>query len=841
MRTHLLFALFLIASISINAQEAKKSKTPNWVTSLEINTEDTSNEEGAFKYLLLDYQDNLIEKEQFAHYAFKILNTDGIQEMSDISASYDPAYQKIEFHKAQVIRNGTLIDKLENAFINTFQRETNLERSLYDGSLTSVINLTDIRVGDIIEYSYTIKGFNPINNGNYSNLIYEEYTLPVDRIFSRILTDAKNSISYKLLNGATEPATKTTTLGKEYIWNSESNDHVIYESNVPYWLNTQKRISVSTFNNWDSVVKLLTPYYKITDEQLKNPIAIDEKLDSKQDVIIKLIRFVQDEIRYLGFESGVGAFKPNDPKTVLNRRYGDCKDKSLLLSTLLQNQGVTSFPILVNSQSNRDLDKFLPSHEIFDHCIVYLEYDGKEYFIDPTISNQGGNLYHINTPNYTNGLILKDGSTKLKKIPNSSISKVRIVEDITIDSIGGNAEFEVKTEYFASKADFMRSYFKSNTEESINKEYLNFYSNLYPTITSANKITHIDDSRPWENIFTTTEFYDVENIWHTTENDETLYLDTNALVLDGLINYTNSLKREMPYSAGAPFSFSQTTRILLPEPWNIFLEDIDIDNEFYSFSKSINLTGNMVTLNYAYELKKEVIPATDTPAFLKEHEEIRDNLGILLTYDGSATSETGISWLSIFITLLSISISVFFALKIYKTYNPKKKENTELPGQAIGGWLVLPIIGLSITPFVILYQIYLNEYFDANIWNGFRLGGYENAGMLNVYLGFELFYNFAFLTFTILTLFMLFNKRTGTPTMMIIFYTSNLLVIILESFFMNQVGIPDPTATSDIIKVAIASAIWIPYFLNSNRVKSTFVNTYNSNNDVPVKSFELTE
>ena len=127
---------------------------------------------------------------------------------------------------------------------------------------------------------------------------------------------------------------------------------------------------------------------------------------------------------------------------------------------------------------------------------------------------------------------------------------------------------------------------------------------------------------------------------------------------------------------------------------------IDIDNEFYSFSKSINLTGNMVTLNYEYELKKEVIPATDTPAFLKEHEEIRDNLGIQLTYDGSATSETGISWLSIFITLLSISISVFFALKIYKTYNPEKKENTELPGQAIGGWLVLPIIGLSMMAFI---------------------------------------------------------------------------------------------------------------------------------------------
>lgn len=828
MRFSFYIILHLFVSISINAQQVKKTTTPNWVIPIKVDEDKTSKDERAFKYLLLDYQDNLIEKEQFTHYAYKILNPDGIQEMSDISASYDPAYQKIEFHKAHVNRDGTIIDKLENAFINTYQRETNLERSLYDGSLTSVINLSDIRVGDIIEYSYTIKGFNPINNGNYSNLIYEEYTLPVDRIFSRILTDSKNSISYKLLNGANEPKIQTTNLGKEYTWNNDSKNHVIYEDNVPHWLNTQKRISVSSFENWDSVVELLTPYYKIPTEKLNNPVRIDENRDSEEDVIIKLIRFVQDEIRYLGFESGVGAFKPNRPKIVLDRRYGDCKDKSLLLSTLLQNQGVTSYPILVNSQSNRDLDKFLPSHEIFDHCIVYFKVGENEYFVDPTISNQGGNLSHLNMPNYYNGLILKEGSNQLKKIPESSKSKVRIVEDIIIDSIGGNAKFEVKTEYFRSKADFMRSYFTSNSEESINKEYLNFYSNLYPSITSTDKITHIDDSRPWENIFTTTEYYAIENLWSSLENEETIYFDTNALVLDGLLNYSNSLKREMPYSAGTPFSFSQTTRILFPEPWSLFLKDIEIDNEFYSFSKSIDLTGNLVTINYSYELKKEVIPASETPAFLKEHEDIRDNLGLQLTYSDNE-AETGISWISIFIMIVSLSICIFFALKIYKNYNPEKKDGTERPGQSFGGWLILPIIGLTLTPFILISQIYQNEYFDASLWSGFELGGYENANLLNLYLGFELFYNFAFLTFSILTLFLLFNKRTSTPMMMIVFYSCNFIVIVFESFFMNQVGLPDPTATTDIFKAFITTVIWVPYFINSKRVKSTFVNTYETN------------
>lgn len=827
MRFYIYLFLYFLVSFSLNAQQAEKTSTPDWVTPISFTDKKDSEDEGAYKYLLLDYQDNLIKKEQFVHYAFKILNSDGIQEMSDISASFDPEYQKIEFHKAQVVRDGKIIDKLKKSFINTFQRETNLERSLYDGSLTSVINLSDIRVGDIIEYSYSIKGFNPINEGNYSNLVYEEYTVPVNRIYNRILTNSDNAITFKTLNDANEPKVNTTTLGKEYTWDNISGDYVTYDSNTPYWYNSQKRISVSTFNNWESVVELMTPYYKFPKEHLKNPITIDDELDSKQDVIIKLIRFVQDDIRYLGFESGIGAFKPTQPELVLDRRYGDCKDKSLLLATLLQNQGVSSFPILVNTKSNENLEKFLPSHLLFDHCIVYFEHGGQEYFVDPTISNQGGNLSNLYTPDYKNGLLLKEGSTELKKIPTSSNARVRIVEDIIVDKIDGDAKFEVKTEYYGSRADNTRAYFKNNKEESINKEYLNFYSSLYPSILSSDKVTYVDDSRPWENIFTTNEYYKIENLWSTIENDETLYFDTNSLVLDGFISYTNTLDREMPYSAGVPFSFTQITRILLPEPWSLNIEDINIDNDYYRFSKSINQTGNMITLNYEYELKEAVIPADDAKSFIKEHDDLRDNIGLQLTY-GANESESGISWLSILIMMISVSLGIFFAIKIYKNYNPKKNIEASLPGQEFGGWLILPLIGLVLTPIVLIFTIFQNGYFDKSIWDGFEYAGYENAKMLEVYLGFELFYNFAFLTFAVLTIILFVQKRTSAPKMMIIFYACNLSITLIESFIMNQFAIPDSTATTDIFKAIISTAIWIPYFLNSERVKNTFVNTYKS-------------
>ncbi|HAI39289.1 MAG TPA: hypothetical protein DCM40_14830, partial [Maribacter sp.] len=330
----------------------------------------------------------------------------------------------------------------------------------------------------------------------------------------------------------------------------------------------------------------------------------------------------------------------------------------MLLSTLLQQQGVDAYPILVDSGSNEHLNEYAPNHFIFDHCIVYFEHDDKEYFVDPTIANQGGDLYRLSTPNYKFGLVLKEGSNQLKEIPNSTKPKIHIVEDITLDSIGGNAKFDVKTEYFGSKADEIRSYFKNNTEQNINKEYLSFYSNLYPNISSSGKVTILDETRPYENIVTTNEHYSIEKLWNTIEGEETIYFDINSLVLDGLVSYNNSLKRNMPYNAGIPFSFTQVTRILMPEPWYIDLKDIVIDNDFYSFKKSIHVNGNMVTIDYSYELKTDIVPAKETETFLNGLDKVREDIGTQLTYTYN-TATSGISWLSVFIAISAIAISIF--------------------------------------------------------------------------------------------------------------------------------------------------------------------------------------
>ena len=53
-------------------------------------------------------------------------------------------------------------------------------------------------------------------------------------------------------------------------------------------------------------------------------------------LLIKL----QNNINYVAFEDGLGGFIPRGAASVCDKRYGDCKDKSLLLVTLLRDEGL---------------------------------------------------------------------------------------------------------------------------------------------------------------------------------------------------------------------------------------------------------------------------------------------------------------------------------------------------------------------------------------------------------------------------------------------------------------------------------------------------------------------
>jgi tetratricopeptide (TPR) repeat protein len=107
----------------------------------------------------------------------------------------------------------------------------------------------------------------------------------------------------------------------------------------------------------------------------------------RQAVIRELCRYAADEIRYVGLELGVHGLKPYSPTEVVRRGFGDCKDKSLLLTTLLGLAGIPASVVILTTAPLGKGDLYPGSPAIFDHAIVHIA-EGDFYF-DPTARYMG--------------------------------------------------------------------------------------------------------------------------------------------------------------------------------------------------------------------------------------------------------------------------------------------------------------------------------------------------------------------------------------------------------------------------------------------------------------------
>jgi hypothetical protein len=81
-----------------------------------------------------------------------------------------------------------------------------------------------------------------------------------------------------------------------------------------------------------------------------------------------LASFMQSEIRYVAIEIGVGGFQPHPAQDVFRARYGDCKDKATLLSSMLHEVGIESDYLLISTYRGT-VNPEVPS-PMFNHMIL---------------------------------------------------------------------------------------------------------------------------------------------------------------------------------------------------------------------------------------------------------------------------------------------------------------------------------------------------------------------------------------------------------------------------------------------------------------------------------------
>jgi hypothetical protein len=380
----LLLLVLLLPTLAYARGDFDIRSAPAWAERLPVDMNVTANARdlrGGIYAILVDHQ-CLNGTADYYRHVRKVLTPSAVQNASEVSFDFDPSYEHLVIHEIAVVRGGETIHELDPRSIRVIEKEGEKGDRIYDGMLTAIAFVKDVRPGDVLDYSWSIEGENPLLGGKYADAYDLTSDVPARLIRHRLIFPASRALRARSTVRGIEPRIESKNQSKIYTWERRDVPALDVEDNLPDWFDPYDHIQVSEFASWSEVAHWANALFQLDDEsrdavsELAARIRSENKTRDAQ--IVAAIRFVQDDIRYLGIEMGRNSHEPHQPADVLDQRWGDCKDKSFLLASLLRELGVEAYPAMVNTKLRRSLDDELPSPFNFDHVIdqVILQLNG---------------------------------------------------------------------------------------------------------------------------------------------------------------------------------------------------------------------------------------------------------------------------------------------------------------------------------------------------------------------------------------------------------------------------------------------------------------------------------
>ena len=647
MRT--LTVVFLLTLSNHILGQRSLAPEPSWVTHVTDNTLDPQllNEaEDGFINHTLEREVNLATQTIYRRISLQMLTEAGVQASSTIDVDYDPTYERLVWHKIRIIRDGKIINKLDLSKIKTERQEEDLDRNVYNGTMKAILFLEDVRKGDVIDYSYSLQGFNPLFRDRYSASYPLQYQRPLGHMLYKVICPPGRELTIRTHLTQVKPEIKVQGGGKVYEWQLHNVHSMDPEHDLPGWYDPYPGVEISEYASWRDISQwamALFPASPALSPGLSKKIAEIEKRagTDEEKKVLGALRFVQDEVRYMGIEMGENSHKPHDPAGIFNQRFGDCKDKSFLLCTMLRVMHIDAAPVLISTTDKQELHQLLPSPLVFDHCTVRVRLGDKTYWFDPTISYQRGGIRDISFPNYKCGLVLTDTTTTLTDIPLQDVGEVVSKEKFNLPDTYGAGKLEVISIYTGSYADDIRSDFNSTSRSALQKNYLSFYKGFYEGIKVADTLKVEDDEVTGK--FVTREYYTIEKLWDQTKGVQRANFE--AVLINSVMHKPKDEERTAPAQLAYPIRYTEEIEIRVPEDWRFDSGGKTIETSSFKYSCSTSATERGVNLTYKYETLSDHIAAGEMPEYVKNYDRVSNDLDYVLTNDvnGRSSSDSGSS------------------------------------------------------------------------------------------------------------------------------------------------------------------------------------------------------
>ncbi|MBI5533480.1 MAG: DUF3857 domain-containing protein [Deltaproteobacteria bacterium] len=653
----------ILVTLSAPSQAAnpwRVATAPAWAERLEVDTTvsseaDNSASRGA--EVLLQQRDVRFEGSTalwYTHRAFRIVNESGLQAASMLTWEVDPSYEQLVFHSVAVRRGADRFSRLRTENVRVTAGDGTLEHKMFEGTQTVAVVLDDLRLGDVVEYEYTLRSNDPTLGGRVALSETLGSSQPTRRLHVRVALPPHRQVQWKvhLPQGAPdtlEPRVETTPEGTVLLWDRTALAGETPEDDIPSWYASLPYVQVGEFASWREVVDWATAMYGQAAEptpEIKSLVSSWRKEGNDDTQIIsRATRFVQEQIRYVGLEIGMGRRRPARAGDVLRRRYGDCKDKSVLLVSLLRAGGISADPALVSTSIGPILTDMMPSPGLFDHVIVRVA-PGKfaPYWIDPTATHEGGDLDRYHASSYANALVLRAGVAALESMPEPApeSNSITLTETfrVQLPSTSDAAELDAERVYEADQADGFRQRFQRQSADQIDKYYLGLYTSIFPRIEKLSPLERADDRG--SNRLRVVAHFKIPGFWSwdAAENRHSVQLDSS--LTSEVLKQPGAASRKAPLQFDHPLLAVHRMTVEFPTDWEVAPVEENEASTAFSFRHTTTYANKRMEMLWEVRSKKAFVSSTDLLEHASSIERARKHTSTVLTY--KAPAPDGIQW-----------------------------------------------------------------------------------------------------------------------------------------------------------------------------------------------------
>ncbi|MGA3269217.1 MAG: DUF3857 domain-containing transglutaminase family protein [Verrucomicrobiota bacterium] len=600
-------------AISLAKSRVQSGPPPDWVVPCPYDLAFKGEQDTQITVLLFDQQIHAEQRSLFVHQVLRLETMQAVQHWSQWRLQFEPKTQLIALHTLKIRRGNVEIDQSNLEKSHLLQREEGLERFIISGWFTLLMVLEDVRPGDVLDFSYTMRNESALFPNHGGHFFTPPQGVPVGKYHLAVQFNNARQRKWKSSSPALTPVEKKENERTFWEWSGEKYCSAKPESNCPSWHLSNLWIQVSDFPDWQMVAAGLAQAWAAeADGEAVAEIARDirSKAGDLPSQIQKAIELVQDDCRYLSVSLEVGGNIPTSPGVVARRRFGDCKDLSFLLAKLLREFGVTARPVLVNVFLRKSVLDFLPSPSLFNHAVVEFEAEGKRRWIDATLKEQGGSAFSRTIPDYGVGLPVDAAATGLVQPPQFEPPDLFVLrEHVLLDTSNAPSLMAVTLITEGVQAELLRRQLKQLGMEEWAKQRLQVMVNRFRNVKRVGEIKCRDERGA--NRFTLVEVFEINFFLAKHPNPKLCRFNLPGNWLAGVLLMPQKAERRTPFLLPYPCHIQYTADVDSPAIQRIRLNEPreGLQSPFVQFSRNTKGGHGYLVMKLSLTTSADAVPA----------------------------------------------------------------------------------------------------------------------------------------------------------------------------------------------------------------------------------------